>query len=788
MSASTYHIHLTGIVQGVGFRPAVYRMAVEQRLTGYVHNANDGLHVVLNADRATAQLFLAALIDRAPRLSRITGHSLTGFPHYKYADFSVVESDEAATVTPILTPDLSLCDDCRRELHDPGNRRFHYPFITCTHCGPRYSILDKLPYDRTNTSMARFAPCPACQAEYGDVRDRRYFSQTNSCDTCGVRMSIFNSARQCLHTGNSNALAAIEAALDQGLIVAVKGIGGYQLLCDATNKEVILRLRHRKNRPTKPFAVLCQGLEAARRFACVSEEESRWLRHPAAPIVLLQATPETSQRLCMEAIAPGLDEIGLMLPNSPLLDLIATRLCRPLVCTSGNASGAPILFRDEEALQQLADIADILAIHDREILMPQDDSVLRITREFQKCILLRRGRGMAPLNITYEPAGRKSILATGALMKSSFALLYHNHTCISQYLGDTNNYETQGSFVHAQAHLLAAFKPKPEVIVTDKHPAYFTTQLGAESAAKTGVSHAAVQHHMAHFAAVLAENTLIQQTEPVLGVIWDGAGLGDDGAIWGGEFFLYADRQMTRATHFPEFPVLLGDKMAREPRLSALAICRDLPAADERLAAAFTPTEWRLYRNLLQQGEPIRCTSVGRLFDAVACLLGGCDRQSFEGEAALHLETAAQRSYYRQDANSGQGYFIGLDVNGKITTDSLLAGILQDLADGTDRDTIAAKFHYALVGIVEAVAKQFRCRRIAFSGGVFQNALLTDLLRQLLGHLATLYFHRQLPPNDENISFGQLVFFDNNINNLQQQTHPYVLSHPGKDPARLYHA
>lgn len=747
---SSFHIHICGQVQGVGFRPFVWRLATEWGLQGWVNNAADGVHIVVNASAERASAFMEALQVQAPSLSRITRATLIEIPAQAFEGFSIVSSDSDAEPNLLLSPDFALCEDCRRELHQAGNRRYAYAFITCTNCGPRFSIVDGLPYDREHTAMRDFEMCPDCRAEYESVSDRRYYSQTNSCAVCGVQLSFYSPGGEVIHEG---ALALALEALWQGKILAVKGIGGFLLMCDATNKQAINTLRERKHRPSKPFAVLYPNEQTLGADVDLWPEATALLRSAAAPIVLLPLLDKPASGIAAGELAPALDRLGVMLPYAPLLELIAAGFGAPLVATSGNLSGSPIFYTDEQIQKGLTGIADAVLSHNRRILSPQDDSVVQLSKNTGHAIIMRRARGFAPtfLGGVSVNAGR-SVLATGAMLKSAFAWQHKGNIYLSPYLGDLENYDTHTHFENMLNRFLGMFNARPQSIVADSHPAYFSTQLAERLAEEWQAPLLKVQHHKAHFAAVLGENDLLEDSEPILGVIWDGTGLGDDGQIWGGEFFVWRQGQISRASHFAYFDFLLGDKMPREPRLSALSLARHIPEAVPLLESKFTPTEWALYHKILQRGGLLQTSSAGRLFDGVASLLGLADKVSYEGEAAMRLEVLARR-YFKQNA---------LPASLPPASASTINALIEGLAMSLSREQLAADFHLSLIASIIQEAQTLGCRKIAFSGGVFQNSLLADLAIQFLLPDFELYFHRQLSPNDESIAYGQLL-----LNNLQ---------------------
>lgn len=771
--ASTYHVHLTGIVQGVGFRPYVYNFAIKNDLQGYVCNSADGVHIEFNADEKRAGEILEQIVARAPELSRIETISLQKVNKKTYKDFSIRESESNTAVNMPLTPDFALCEDCRKELHDSKNRRYQFPLISCTKCGPRYSIINKLPYDRENTSLEDVEMCEECYNEFHDSSNRRYYSQINACPECSVAVSFIDSQSHIVTQQPVEVIKLVTGSLKLGKIIAVKGIGGYLLLCDASNSNAVQLLRQRKKRPTKPFAVMFTGISQLKLYAHVDEAVEQLLLSPVSPVVLVQSKKNTS--LALKEIAPGLDSLGVMIPYAPLFEMILNDFAMPLVATSGNTSNSPVIYNDSIVIEHLLDIVDCVVTHDRIIVMPQDDSVVRLTNILRAPIILRRSRGMAPSYFGYVPGSNENMVATGALMKSSFALSHLKHVYISQYLGNTDSYDTQQSYQKVLSHLFNVLNAKPGILLTDKHPHYFSHELAETLASKYNTELYEVQHHKAHFAAVLAENKLLDTKEDVLGVIWDGTGLGDDGQVWGGEFFRYHHKQMYRHDHFDYFSSLLGDKMAKEPRLSALSASYGVNDAEDLLRNKFTDAEWGFYRSLLKQDNLLQCSSAGRIFDAVASILGICDRQSYEGEAAMLLEAAAQRYCNDHGYDLTESYLTDETRDSCLSVATLLSNILQDSRNGEPVDFIAAKFHHSLSKVPGVIAKNIGCRKIAFSGGVFQNALLVDMIQYHSGTEYELYFHKELSPNDENISFGQLVYYDSSIDNCKKLNDNFVV-------------
>ncbi len=759
-AGKTWHIHIQGLVQGVGFRPFVYQLARQFNFTGWVNNTTDGVHIEFNADASVAEQFYKTLIQQAPVLSAITKHSFAETNHKSFQSFEIVESRAYGEANLLVTPDFAICENCKTELKTPDNRRYQYPFITCTHCGPRYSIIRQLPYDRENTTMNVFEMCPQCSSEYQDPSNRRHFSQTNSCPDCAITMQLFDSKKNIIEDDPSKIINKISELWGEGKIVAIKGIGGYLLTCDATNAETIRELRVRKHRPSKPFALMFPDITILQNEVHLHEKEIKELESVHAPIVLLGLKNQASSKLALKEIAPGLSSIGVMLPYTPLYVLLMEYFKKPIIATSGNISNAPIVFRDADVLNELSGVTDYILVNNREIVIPQDDSVIKYSRQTQQRIMLRHARGFAPLFINDKIIlPDKTILATGAMLKSSFTLLHQGNLHVSQYLGNTENVDAQNNFEHTVNHFLHLFKCRPQIVLADKHPDYFSSHLAERLSKEWNIPLMKVQHHEAHFAAVLAENNLLDEEEPVLGVIWDGTGFGDDRQIWGGEFFLFQENQFTRINHVEYFNWFLGDKMAREPRLSALSLCYEMKEAEKIIRPKFSNAEWNNYHQLLSNNQ-LKTSSIGRVFDAVASLLGLSDKASFEGEAAMLLEELALE-YFRKNPKIPEHWLTTHEWQHQnpVSIKSFIRELVEDIGQNRDKSEIAARVHVILVLLIQRIAVTFDCRKICFSGGVFQNEVLVDLFAALPGEKFNLYYNKDLPPNDENISLGQLAWF-----------------------------
>ncbi len=754
VNMKTYHIHISGLVQGVGFRPYVFRKAIEAGLKGLVFNSKDGVHIEINAGENDARSFYNNIIQSPPANAIITSHTFRQSLQKEYVNFTITTGEDNTQPDLLIPPDYAVCTDCRNEITDKINRRHLYPFTTCLHCGPRYSIIRQLPYERINTSMKAMTMCSDCSNEYGDVLDRRHYSQTNSCNSCAIQMHLYDSSRNELSNEPAEIFNRLQTALLAGSIVAVKGIGGYLLLCDACNENAIRNLRRRKQRPAKPFALLYENISMAEKDVNITVEERKLLESKVAPIVLCPVKKKPSTGINSDAIAPGLCKIGLMLPCSPLLLIISKEFGKPLVATSANLSGSPVIYMDADALLKLPGIADLILSFDREIVVPEDDSVMQVNATGGK-IILRRSRGLSP---NYFPLPFTNLnectLAMGADLKSAFALQNRDTLYVSQYLGNQENIDSQQAFTKTAGHLLNLLQATPGVLLADKHPGYHVTQHAKDLAIKYELPLKEIQHHKAHFAAVLAENGLLESDKPVLGFIWDGAGFGDDKQVWGGECMIFENKDIQRLAHLDYFPQLLGDKMSREPRLSALSLLKRFPDKLTMLKPHFSETEWKFYHQLVSQPASLLTSSMGRLIDAVAALTCTCQVNTFEGEAAMKLESLARNCAEPVTIP----YPVTLEKN-RLNISMMLFEITEDINDGIAAGFIAKKFFYSLACAVGTVSEQTGIDSIAFSGGVFQNALLTDMIIAQYSNNKQLYWHQQLSPNDECIGFGQLACY-----------------------------
>jgi hydrogenase maturation protein HypF len=815
-------VEIHGAVQGVGFRPFVYRLATELGLTGWVINDTAGVFLEVEGDEPALVEFLRRLPAEAPPRALIQWLDAAWLAPAGYQRFEIRHSAGQGSKTTLVLPDIATCPDCLAEVLDPGNRRHGYPFTNCTNCGPRFSIIQALPYDRPNTTMQRFVMCPSCQAEYDDPRDRRFHAQPNACPVCGPRLMV-NGERLTVNGERSESdhrspitdhLQPAVDALRAGQIVAVKGLGGFHLMVDAGNGQAVARLRRRKQRDEKPLALMVKDLAAARRLVEIDEPAAALLASAEAPIVLL---PRRADAPVAANVAPGNPTLGVMLAYTPLHHLLLDALARSetgqsietLVATSGNLSDEPICIDNDEAVQRLGEIADLFLVHDRPIERHVDDSVTWIVEGQPR--LLRRARGYAPLPVLLaEPA--PAILAVGAHLKNTVALSVGRQVFISQHIGDLETAEAMAAFERVIADFLRLYEVEPAAIAHDMHPDYLSTRWSREGgrgdegekrtvSSTPRVSPTAlipVQHHHAHMAACLAENSA---TGPALGVVWDGTGYGLDGTIWGGEFLVGNAADFVRVAHMRPFRLPGGDAAVKGPRRVALALLwelygEDALAMDDLAPIGALPASERLVLGqMLRRGlsAPVT-TSAGRLFDGVAALLGLHPQVSFEGQAAMALE-------YAVDADENGAYPLGLGtwensgelrgtqgglesrLYGRVSVapsssqlppappgssqspsplvldwQPLLDALVRDLRAGVSSGIIAGRFHNALVDGIVRVAEAVGQRQVALTGGCFQNRLLLErTARRLRPAGFDVLLHRQVPPNDGGISLGQVA-------------------------------
>ena len=744
-------LRIKGKVQGVGFRPFVWLLANQYGLNGDVNNDGQGVLIRFVSPPANAlEQFLSDLQNKLPPLAQITGITQCTIDWPEAAtvtSFTIRESENNQMDTQII-PDAATCPHCLADLFDPNNRRYHYPFTNCTHCGPRFTIIKAIPYDRKNTAMSVFPLCPQCEKEYKNPADRRFHAQPNACSVCGPHIWL-QDREKTLFT-HETALKQTALLLQQGYIVAVKGLGGFHLACDANNQKAVDLLRQRKHRPTKPLAIMVPDLQF---LQDLSSQETELLTSSAAPIVLLakHKVPNIADN-----IAPNLQEIGVMLPSNPLQHLLLRTVNRPLVMTSANASGQPPVLKNEHAVEQLADLADFYLCHNRDILQRADDSLVRVA--FDGLETLRRARGYVPDEIPLETQSTKNVLALGSDLKNTFCLLRHNKAVLSQHIGDTANEQVRSQLSENLELFQNIYQFKPDIIAVDAHPGYFSSSIGKQLAEQQQITPIEVLHHHAHIVSVMAEHNC---NEPVIGLALDGIGMGKNGQLWGGECLLVDYQHSQYLGGLPAVALPGGDLAAKQPWRNWLAhLHQFVPQWQEILTKTCTEPNWQILVNAIERGlncPPI--SSAGRLFDAVAYALGIAPSiVSWEGEAACHLEALANTSSLAIQAQSAVNIPVKMPLIGnKLDLAYFWQSWLNYHASVEDK---AFAFHYALAqGFAELAANQARqhqCRTIVLSGGVMHNQLLRRLLKENLSEFHVLSAHK-LPMGDGGLSLGQAV-------------------------------
>ena len=754
-------IEVKGIVQGVGFRPFVFSLARRLGLNGFVRNHSAGVSIEVQGKRERLTHLVTCLRTESPRLAHIVSVEVCEIPPVACHDFQILHSESKDAASTPLSPDVAACEDCLTELNDATNRRFHYPFTNCTNCGPRYTIIRDIPYDRALTTMSGFQMCETCQREYHDPADRRYHAQPNACPLCGPTVWFISSmetidAITLTHPSGfagEDAIAAFHRSIEADQIVATKGIGGFHLACSATSTEAIRKLRERKGRIDKPLAIMVSDIASARRVASMNDEEASLLESRARPIVLLRRRDDSG---LSELIAPGNDLIGIMLPYSPLHALLVER--QAVVMTSGNASEEPIVRTNREAGERLSSLADAFLLHNREIHVVCDDSVVRVLRGQE--LPIRRSRGYAPMPVRWNRNG-PSVLAVGGELKATFCLTRGRYAYLSPHIGDMENLKTLEAFRRTVDHFQRLFRSEPEIVACDLHPGYHSAQWAREYARTKGLKLVEVQHHHAHIASVLAEQD-IDHDQSVIGISFDGTGYGPDGAIWGGEILIASCDDYKRWAHLKYVPLPGADACVRHPYRSALAHlwAAGLPW-DDRLpcVAHCSALERKVLRRQLDRNlNCARTSSMGRLFDAVAALIGIRQSVSYEAQAAIEMEAM---SVDRLDSTS---YPFTISGNSPCIIDPgpLFEAIISDLIANVPRGTIINRFHCSISQIIVDCCLQARLEehihQVALSGGVFQNQLL---LQQTIERLEEagfeVFFNRIVPANDGGLALGQAI-------------------------------
>lgn len=748
------HIHVDGIVQGVGFRPFVYRLAHEHGLTGWVRNNSRGVDIEISGTAAAREAFVHDLQVKAPPLAQIDAVTRTPILDGDFdGQFVIIHSKDEDGFT-LVSPDTATCLDCLQELFDPADRRYRYPFINCTNCGPRFSIIQALPYDRPNTTMSVFPMCSDCQAEYEDPLNRRFHAQPNACPECGPQIWLAFPPDSPHPAGDVSLKAAVQVLLD-GHLLAIKGLGGFHIACDATNSLAVKTLRQRKPRPHKPLAVMMRDLDMVRAYCHLTAAEEALLTSPATPIVLL--SPRTNTDLFPD-VAPRQRALGVMLPYTPLHHLVLHDVNRPLVMTSGNRQNEPIARTNDQARQQLRGIVDGFLFHNREIHNRNDDSVWMVTTE--GAVPLRRSRGVVPRPITLQQAASVPVLATGSQMKNTFCLFIGNQAFLSQHIGEMDYFDTWQFFTESVRRYQDLFGIRPQIVAHDMHPDFTLAALDALDDLLPGARHLPVQHHHAHIAACLADNGT---DGPVVGLAMDGTGYGPDGTVWGGEILIADTHTYRRAGHLGLFPLPGGEQAIREPRRIALGLLLqtfghlpdDLPIVKDTPPVLRQIITTQIERRL---NTPLT-SSCGRLFDAVAALVGLRQEVTYEGQAAIELETLALTApesipYSLMPQAAAEGWVLPVEP--------LVRQVVADLRADVPAAVIASRFHQTLIVALQMLVARLRestgLEAVALSGGCFQNRILLEgLSRALRAEGWTVYTHHQVPPNDGGLSLGQAV-------------------------------
>ena len=743
----TFKILISGQVQGVGFRPYVYTLASEFELTGTVSNNEIGVIIYISGIEKNCNSFFEKLINFPPPVANIQSSTSEETEYLEFEGFNIIPSEVGGVLNLPLTPDFAICADCQNEINDSNNKRHNYPFTTCVNCGPRWAITQTFPFERNHTSIDEFPMCEQCIEEYTNPADRRFHSQTNTCSTCGIQLELVNNQGEILDLKKETLFKITAKLLSENKIVAIKNTSGYLLCCNAENNEVVNELRNRKHRPNKPFAILYPSLKKLKNDTSLTKNEEKLLTSTERPITII-SLKNFIGKVDLNSVAPGLNQLGVMLPYTGILQLLANELDFPIVATSGNIHGSPIISNKTEAVEKLNKVADYFLNHNLKIEHPQDDSVVKFSTKFKKEVLFRRSRGFAPNYLEATVNSNEKILAMGAHLKSSIAFYPNENVYISQYLGNLDNFDVYNRFIETSDNFISIFNQQPEVVLVDKHPLYQSTQYGKELSKKLNSKIIEIQHHKAHFTASLGEHKLFH--DKVLGVVFDGTGLGDDNNIWGGEFFSYENGSIERIAQLENFDWLLGDKMSKEPRVSLLAFANE--EMNVVLASKFSSNEITSYDYLKKQNK-LKTSSVGRLFDAVASLINITDFNTYEGEAAILLENSI--TTYNLENCKSYATISEFGFSGK----EIIKNIHSDLQKGEHLSFIISNFLYTLAKAILEIAKSKNYTKITLSGGVFQNTTLVDMLEELAPKEMNLYFHKALSPNDENVSFGQLMYY-----------------------------
>ncbi|KXK53356.1 MAG: acylphosphatase [Chlorobi bacterium OLB5] len=742
-------IVIRGVVQGVGFRPFIYRLATQLNIKGWIINSSQGVFIEAEAERELLDIFISRIKSDKPKNSYIQSFENTWLDTEGFSNFEIRNSLEEGSKTALVLPDISTCKDCLGEIFDPANRRYLYPFTNCTNCGPRFSIIDDLPYDRANTTMGEFEMCDECRAEYTNPLDRRFHAEPTACPVCGPQVSLTDETGNILFEKHDAVLNAVKV-IKEGKILALKGIGGYQLLCDASNDAAVKELRKRKRRSEKPFALMFHDLESILIEADVNEAEKGLLLSVEAPIVLLKRKKGIASGISDECIF-GNPYLGIMLPYSPLHHILMKELGIPVVATSGNISEEPICINEEQAYIKLGDIADYFLVHNRKILRHVDDSILRISAGNE--VMIRRARGYAPLPLVLENIENNTILAAGAHLKNTIALNKGSNVFVSQHIGDLENTESINAYKNVINDIKTFYELKPDIAVCDMHPDY----ISAKFSDSLNIPKYKVQHHYAHVLSCMAENRL---DENVLGVSWDGTGYGTDGTIWGGEFIVPNGNEFKRAGYFKTFRLPGGESAIQDVWKIGYSLLYEVFGKEADKLDFLQPAgqpEMKIIQQMLEKNinSPVT-SSCGRLFDGISAITGIKQHASFEAQAAMELEFTAD------DFNTNDYFAFSIDeFKGSLVFNwhNIIRDIVNDLKAGVPAGLISAKFHNTLAELIVQMAERLRFEKVLLTGGCFMNYyLLNRAVKRLQETGFKPYTQQRVPAGDGGISLGQIKY------------------------------
>ncbi len=745
-------IHISGIVQGVGFRPFVYNLARHYDITGLVYNDSRGVFIEAEGDEEVINAFIDSIRHKHPPQAFIEYVSTKSLNVANSTDFIIDKSKSVPTENTWISPDMAICEDCLSELYDPADRRYLYPFINCTNCGPRLTVVKDIPYDRCKTTMSKFSLCPDCQKEYDDPTNRRFHTQTTCCPACGPHLTLVDNKGEIISNDDNEVLKLVSEYLKQNKIVAIKGIGGYHISCTAIDDRVVEQLRHRKRRQAKPFAIMCKDIKQIKSLCYVSKQEEILLTSIKSPVVILKRKPGID---ISEHVSAKQKTLGVMLPYTPLHHLILNSVKTPLVMTSGNVSSEAIYYKDKEAIERLSDIADFFLINDREIQTSIDDAVVKIVNDRE--YLIRRSRGYAPRPLITNTKATKEILACGSDMKNTITLFKDNKLFVSHFIGDLSNYTVYNNFEEAIKQYQNIFKVNPELVVHDLHPSYYSSEYGRRHSVDEKIE---VQHHHAHIVSCMVDNNY---DEPVIGVCYDGTGYGSDGNVWGGEFLLADKSDFKRLGHLAYFDLPGGDISVKKPAQITSAMLYRL-FGNDYLEIDIPFSKWvdkrsaKILHQLIDNNINIyKTSSIGRLFDLVSALLLVCTEMTYDGQPAVELEAIAN------DTSDCYIYDLHFEFNMyTLYIDELISSIVNDLCNNVSLPEISGKFHNTIVRMtvdtVNRISRDVNLNTVALSGGVWMNDLLLHkVIEKLTSMNYNVLYHTNIPTNDECISVGQAI-------------------------------